>query len=561
MVRRFSVAVALALLMGGWQHAQQQPFPSIAVDPMPLLDAASKEIGADALKCITFSGSGYNGAVGQAVESGVNIDWPRKDSLANYTRTINFETRTMKEEFDRKPGLNPASWRWGLGWQDGTPIQKNPHQTFVLNGNYGWHMDGAGAPPVASPPEDVERWQLDMWMTPIGFIKAARMPGANPRATWRWELGEVGRDPLTTVPEITYNIVITVNGKYKMDATMNKQNRLQRIHTMVSEPSLGDFNYEHEYPTQVQFGPVKWPTTFHHHEGWDDNYNYDNISAGHNAFGGEMKNVQPNVCPDPVPVPDSVRQATFPMTVTSQKIGNGVYLMGGGPANSIAVEFRDYIAVFDAPINEARSLAVIKELVKLMPNKPVRFVINSHQHFDHTGGLRAYDAMGATIITHKSNAGFLQRDVLNYKPRAVVPDLMSSEPPTELGEGYHLEVLTENYALFNGGRALQIFYAEPLQHAHGMIAAYLPDEKLLMEADMFDTFEPPPAQPTQAMKTLFNSVKLMNLDVAQIVPVHGKPVPWSDFVKAMGKAANVCFQTGTTGGGIVMAECPESKPH
>ena len=558
MLRRFSVAVALALLMGGWQRAQQT-YPPIYMDPAPLLDAAAKEIGADAVKCVTFSGSGYDGAVGQAVESGPNIDWPRKDTLANYTRTINFETRTMKEEFDRKPGLNPASWKYGLGWQDGTPIQKNAHQTFILNGDYGWHMDGVGAPPVAAPPSDVELWKLEMWMTPIGFIKAARLPGANPKATWRWELGEVGRDPSTTIPEKTYNIVININGKYKMDATMNGQNRLQRIHTMVSEPSLGDFNYEHEYPTQVQFGPIKFPTTFHSHQGWDDNYNYDNVSAGHNAFGGSMKTVLPNECPDLVPVPDSVRQATFPMTVTPQKLGNGVWLMGGGPANSIAIEFRDYIAVFEAPINEQRSLAVIQEIVKLVPNKPIRFVVNSHQHFDHTGGLRAYDTMGATIITHNSNAAFLKRDVLNYKPRAVLPDLMSSVPPTELGEGYHLEVLNENYALANGGRVLQIFYIQPLQHAHGMVVAYLPDEKIIMEANLFDTHEPPPEMPTPAMKTFYNSVKLLKLDVSQIAPVHGKPVPWADFVKAMGKSVDVCFETGTTGGGVVMTECHDGK--
>src|SRR3954447_26305697 len=103
MVRRLSAAAAMALLLGVRQYAQP-PLPPIYVDPMPLLDAAAKEVGADAIKCVTFSGSGYDGAVGQAAESGVNIDWPRKDALANYTRTINFETGTMKEEFDRKPG-------------------------------------------------------------------------------------------------------------------------------------------------------------------------------------------------------------------------------------------------------------------------------------------------------------------------------------------------------------------------------------------------------------------------------------------------------------------------
>src|SRR6267143_1055004 len=144
-----------------------QQFPPGYVDPAPLLAAAASEIGEANLKCVTFSGTGYGGAVGQAFESAVNVDWPRIDSLANYTRTINFEARTIKEEFDRKPGLNPAAWKYGLGWQDGTP-------------------------PVPMSPEDIERSQLEIWMNPHGFIKAARLPGATPRAVWRWEMGEMG---------------------------------------------------------------------------------------------------------------------------------------------------------------------------------------------------------------------------------------------------------------------------------------------------------------------------------------------------------------------------------
>ena len=196
-----------------------QQFPPGYVDPAPLLAAAAAEIGEANLKCLTFSGTGYGGAVGQAFESAVNVDWPRIDSLANYTRTINFDARTIKEEFDRKPGLNPASWKYGLGWQDGTPLQRNLHQTFVVNGDYGWHMDGAGAPPAPMSPEDVERSQLEIWMNPHGFIKAARLPGANPRAIWRWELGEMGRDGPTRVPAKMHVVSITM-GKHRIDAEL-----------------------------------------------------------------------------------------------------------------------------------------------------------------------------------------------------------------------------------------------------------------------------------------------------------------------------------------------------
>ena len=132
MTRIVLVGVAALALVGAPLLAQQ--FPPGYVDPMPLLAAASREIGEADLKCVTFSGSGYAGAVGQTFENAVNVDWPRIDSLANYTRSINWETGTSRETFDRKPGLSPASWKYGLGWQGGTPTQKSTRQTHIVAG-------------------------------------------------------------------------------------------------------------------------------------------------------------------------------------------------------------------------------------------------------------------------------------------------------------------------------------------------------------------------------------------------------------------------------------------
>ena len=69
--------------------------------------------------------------------------------------------------------------KYGLGWRSGTPTQTRTRQTHVTNGEFSWHMDGDG-PPVAVHPEIAEVYQLDMWLNPHGFLKAARMPGANP---------------------------------------------------------------------------------------------------------------------------------------------------------------------------------------------------------------------------------------------------------------------------------------------------------------------------------------------------------------------------------------------
>ena len=67
--------------------------------------------------------------------------------------------------------------------------------------------------------------------------------------------------------------------------------------------------------------------------------------------------------------------------------------------------------------------------------------------------------------------------------------------------------------------------------------AYLPAEKIVMQANLFDTHEPPPAMPTPAMTTFNGMIRGLNLDVATIAPVHGRAVPFSTFVKAMGAAA------------------------
>ena len=183
-------------------------------------------------------------------------------------------------------------------------------------------------------------------MNPHGFLKAARMPGANPKAVWRWELGESGRDGHTTIPEKVTVVSITVLGKYRVDATINKENMLQRIHTWVPDPVLGDMNYEHEFTNEsyIDLGNgVRFPTGWHHHDGWDDNFGAQTVTAGHNGFGGDFQEHRG----------ERLRRADrrfrspcgrrpFPVRVETQKLADGVYLLGGASHNSVAVEFKDY---------------------------------------------------------------------------------------------------------------------------------------------------------------------------------------------------------------------------
>ena len=164
MARTLSVPVVLfgLVALAGTTVTTQQPLSPGYLDPKPILDRARKAIGTDNLKCVTISGTAYDGALGQQKETAKNVDWPRIDSLANYTRTMNWDNGTMKEEFDRKPGLAPAMWKYGIGWIGGTPLQKNTHQTFMLNGRYGWDMDGTGSQPIPVPPDIAEIWPVEL---------------------------------------------------------------------------------------------------------------------------------------------------------------------------------------------------------------------------------------------------------------------------------------------------------------------------------------------------------------------------------------------------------------
>src|SRR4029453_18158337 len=137
-------------------------------------------------------------------------------------------------------------------------------------------------------------------------------------------------------------------------------------------------------------------------------------------------------------------------------------MLGGGPANSYMVEFRDFVAVFEAPDSEERSLAVIEQIAKLAPNKPIRWLISSHPHFDHIGGLRTYNHIGATIVTHMKNLAFMTRDVLTHRERTVAPDTLSLWPPTELAEDYNYEAIQENFVITDNTRILRVYYVQPL---------------------------------------------------------------------------------------------------
>ena len=123
--------------------------------------------------------------------------------------------------------------------------------------------------------------------------------------------------------------------------------------------------YDHRYTEYQDFDGVMFPTVLHSHQG------DPRIHPGHNWTEIRVTNAQVNVNAAALTVPDNVRQATLPpVEVESTELADGMWRIAGGSHHSIAVEFRDFVAVVEAPQHEARSLAVIAEVRRLIPNKP-----------------------------------------------------------------------------------------------------------------------------------------------------------------------------------------------
>ena len=223
--------------------------------------------------------------------------------------------------------------------------------------------------------------------------------------------------------------------------------------------------------------------------------------------------------------------------------------MGGGSHNSVAVEFKDFVTVIEGPLNQQRSLAVIAEVKRTFPGEPIRYLVNTHNHFDHLGGVRTFVAEGATVITDDRNRNFYQRVVLAPQSRSLQPDRLSQRPFAPTGPGtLALQTFTDQYTISDGNETIELYHVDGLNHSDNMAIVYLPKEKIAINADLYS---PPPAGGTLAnvnanAVTLFRNIKRLKLDVAQHVPIHGNPGPNADFDRIV---APVAARASATGGG------------
>ena len=309
-------------------------------------------------------------------------------------------------------------------------------------------------------------------------------------------------------------------GRFTVKATLNDAKLVDRVEAMVAYPVVGDLPVEIRYAEYKDFGGVKFPMKI------------TQSAGGVPALELAVTDVRPNARVD-IQVPDAVQQSTRPYArVTPQKVAEGVFYLTGGSHHSVAIEMKDHVIVVEAPLNDERAMAVITTVRELAPTKPIRYVIATHHHFDHSGGLRAFASVGVTVVAHESDRAFLTQALA--APAVLSPDLLAKS-----GRKGQVEGVRERRVMSDGTRTVEIHHIAGSPHEDGMLMVYLPTEKLLIQADTF-TPPPPNAPPPSAINpnsvNLADNITRLKLAVDQHLPLHGRIVPMADLNRAIGRS-------------------------
>jgi glyoxylase-like metal-dependent hydrolase (beta-lactamase superfamily II) len=299
--------------------------------------------------------------------------------------------------------------------------------------------------------------------------------------------------------------------------TLNQQNLVEKVEYQTTNSVVGDVPVELTYSDYAQFGNIQFPK--HIVEKQD----------GFPTLDITIDNVQPNAAVS-LPVPETVASAAVPPATpmaTIDKIGDGLWSLNSAGTRSVAVEFGDHIVMLEGPTSDARS-KVVNDLVRqTVPNKPIRYVVNTHAHYDHAGGLREYVAEGITVITHESNKAFFEK--VWARARTLEDTAPTSNMPM-------IETVGDKRVLSDRTRTVELYHMPGHGHHTGQLIAYLPKERILMYGDGYnppagDEIRTPERGPEYAAQ-MVQRVQELKLNPERIAPVHGRVVPYKNLLMA-----------------------------
>ncbi len=223
---------------------------------------------------------------------------------------------------------------------------------------------------------------------------------------------------------------------------------------------------------------------------------------------------------------------TFDSRTTSSmrlnELAPGVQHTAGGGANSLIVEMRDHLIVFDAPVNDWFSNWVIKAAKEKYPGKPIKYLVLTHHHMDHTGGMRAYAAEGAAIVVGPGNGAHFRKYLA--APFTLNPDLASRD----LSRTQVMEV-ADKQVFSDGKRDVAVFGIEN-PHANGMMIGYVSDARIGFVTDLWSPGRDPlPAKINPGLMSVFNAVKKAGIAPVKFAGGHGSVGDYAPLVALAAK--------------------------
>ena len=507
MFKKVLIAAGLATVLV-WVVSAQSDLKSV-------VDKSMKAMGVENVKTLTLKGEGGDGSVGQAYSP--QADRWRWTSSKNWTHAVDFDAKGWRDVRDRSEG-EPANQCGGAGTTCPAPSQ-----------------NGAVAVGTANNFNN----QIQFAMLPLGFLKMALEKNAT-----------VSKEKKYTV--LSFPMENGTAYKTNVKGYINDQGLVEKVETMIDQGMLGDTKWEATFSNYKDFGGVKIPTSIVQRQGgpkiWEMTVTDVKVNepvdmtppAGRGGRGGpgapgaakggdgKGKGAPPEFAGGdgkgkggPAAAkggPGAGGGRGAAAALESEDLGGGFWLVTGG-YGAVIGNFKDYIVVIEGPSGDMRADQIISEAHRLVPNKPIKYVINTHTHFDHSQGLRDFVAEGATIITNQGNKGYFEKALAN--PHALVPDNLQKKNPKPK---IKVEYAGDMKKITDGEHEIDLYKVMNSTHNSAMLMAYLPKQKILIEADEFNVLNPVPtapvANPNQYQVNLLANIERLHLDVDRIIPIH-----------------------------------------
>jgi glyoxylase-like metal-dependent hydrolase (beta-lactamase superfamily II) len=461
--------------------------------------AASKAMGADNLNSITYSGTARNGAFGQSKAIGNPMHPNNVTRITQYTRTINFGQ-----------AANPMALVSRATGPTQPPVVPNvpPPMPGVFNQNITGQQAGAN-------------WgqALNIWTTPWGFLKGAAANNATVRQ-------QGGQQVVSFSPA---NFKSPSGQMYTVTGYINNQNLVTEVETRVENAVVGDLLVEFEYSNYQSLNGVQVPGRIVQRQA-----GLQTFDAAITAATANPGNLAELLTPPPPPAgapggggAPPAPQAAGPAV---NKLGEGVFWIGGNYA-SIAVDMGDHIFLVESGGSDARGQAVIAAAKQAIPGKPIRFVVNSHPHFDHASGLRAAAAEGATILMHRNSADAMER--LLSGPGSLAGDSLAKAA----GRRVNVQGIGDREVRRgSNGKVVEIHRVGASEHSDSQVLVYLPAEKIAYTADTPVAGMPNPNQ-IQVLRSTLTLSDGQKLGWDQMIPSHAinpeRQVPRAEMQKLL----------------------------